>query len=62
MVKELLVRQQTGNRMEPLLVAIGPIEASEGQYDYGGDAFGEVLSRSFEFTVEDGNHWRLSRP
>lgn len=52
-VKELLVGRQTGKRMEPLLVTVGPLEGSEGQYDHRGEEFGLVLKGQLELTVED---------
>jgi transcriptional regulator with XRE-family HTH domain len=52
-VKELLVRRQTGKRMEPLLVTVQPGEGSEGQYDHAGEEFGLVLAGTLELTVEE---------
>lgn len=51
--KELLVRRQSGKRLEPLYVTIGPLGGSDGQYDHAGEEFGLVLSGCVELTVED---------
>jgi transcriptional regulator with XRE-family HTH domain len=51
--KELLVRRQSGKRLEPLYVTIAPLGGSNGQYDHAGEEFGLVLSGRVELTVEE---------
>ena len=52
-IKELLVGTQTGKRMEPIMVTIGPLQGSGGQYDHAGEEFGIVLSGALELSVEE---------
>jgi transcriptional regulator with XRE-family HTH domain len=52
-VKELLVRRQSGKRMEPLRVVVQPLAGSKGLYDHAGEEFGIVLSGVLELTVEE---------